>query len=182
MMMRSGIQFSRQYPAVLHQSITQQALFQEIAAAEQLVADQMAGSLHPMIFLGGFFIGMLCFVIGGYVSVSSFGSNQIGIAIGVIISIASMVGLIVSSCHRSNKMQQGLAQLEMHLANNVTPKYPGLTWMLGYDQVLTNHYRSSTNGVGNHHHSRNELRVSNRPKITIQVDPLTAAHVNYTMP
>jgi hypothetical protein len=176
-MLRKGIQFSRQYPAVLHQHLTQQALFQEVAAAEQVVAKQMSGSLHPMIFGGGFLVGMLCFIFGGFASVNSFGSNRTGIYIGIVICLASMVGMIASSVHRSSKMRQGLAQLEMHFANNVTPKYPALTWVLGYDQVLTNHSSST-----DHHHSRNELRVSNRPKITIQVDPLTAAHVNYAMP
>merc|ERR1711924_303420 len=166
--MGGGMRFARQYPALLHPYISQQDLFAELDKAEAILADAMRGSISPAFGFVGFLAGMAVSVGTGF-------SGSISLVpAGFVICVVSMIFM------RAAKVQRGLDAVGMHLTTSCTPKYPALTFLLAYDRVLSTYRRQSSNGF-----SRNELRVSRVPKITIQVtndsnsNSISSAQVGY---
>lgn len=163
----SATRFARQYPALLHSHISQRDLFAELETAESIVAEAVRGTVSPVVGVAGFLVGMVVAMATGFSSVSTHSSSYdgpdlTGVIVGFVICFVSMVGTAVAAHARAAQTQRGLDKLGVHLAGN--KKYPALTFMLGYDRVLSTYRRANSDGF-----SRNELRVSRVPKITIQV-------------
>lgn len=149
---KSSVRFVRSSPPVLSQYISPPELEAELAAAETLLSRGMSYNWACMGF-AGFLVGMVISVVMG-----TSGAFPIP---GFAVCGLSMLFLITCACRSGAKYQANIVELENLLLSN--HRYANLSWMLGFDEVITRRMRSDSDPVGGRYHK------TQRPKIVLHV-------------
>lgn len=174
----SGFRCVRHYSPLLIPYIHQRLFFQELDQAEKIASKTTNGRFEKFFLMAAFAAGVLVMTLSGTRRSSNHSDFQshftttkfpTGVMVGMAICLFSLV-LFAITLVRQTKQKSSMQELENHLVNNVSTKYPALNWTLGYDQVVSNtHSSCSPSIVIGTNRNRRPGSASNVPKIIIQV-------------